>query len=64
MQSLTLNPQETATLLLLNVAVLEIIEGNTTDDVIDELKFLQPELEHILYKEESPIQHASQSNAV
>lgn len=60
MQSLTLNPQDIATLLLLNVAVLDIIEGNTTEDIIEELKLLQPELEGILYKEESPIQHTNQ----
>lgn len=55
MQSLILNPQDTATLLLLNVAVLNVIEGKMTEDVIEELKALQAELEQILYKDESPV---------
>lgn len=55
MQSLILSPQDIATLLLLNVAVLNVIEGNMSEDVIDELKTLQSELEQILYKDESPI---------
>ena len=55
MQSLILSPQDIATLLLLNVAVLNVIEGDRSEDVIDELKPLQSELEQILYKDESPV---------
>lgn len=55
MQSLILSPHDTATLLLLNVAVLNVIEGDMLEDVIDELKTLQSELERILYKDESPV---------
>lgn len=55
MQNLILNPQDVATLLLLNVAVLNVIEGKMTEDVINELKTLQSELEQILYKDESPV---------
>ncbi len=55
MQNLILSPHDTATLLLLNVAVLNVIEGNRSKDVIDELKTLQSELERILYKDESPV---------
>ena len=55
MQNLILNPQDIATLLLLNVAVLNVIEGKMTEDVINELKTLQSELEQILYKDESPV---------
>lgn len=55
MQSLILSPQDIATLLLLNVAVLNVIEGDRSKDVIDELKTLQSELEQILYKDESPV---------
>lgn len=55
MQSLILNPHDTATLLLLNVAVLNVIEGDMSEDVIDELKTLQSELERILYKDEIPV---------
>lgn len=53
--NITLTPGEIATLLLLNSAVLDVIEGNTSEDTIDELKSPQPELECILYKEESPM---------
>lgn len=55
MQSLILSPHDTATLLLLNVAVLNVIEGDRSEDVIDELKTLQSELEQILYKDGSPV---------
>lgn len=55
MQSIILSPHDTATLLLLNVAVLNVIEGDRSKDVIDELKTLQSELERILYKDESPV---------
>lgn len=55
--NITLTPREIVTLLLLNSAVLDVIEGNTSEDTIDELKSLQPELECILYKEESPVYH-------
>lgn len=55
MQSLILSPQDIATLLLLNVAVLNVIEGDRSEDVIDELKTLQSELEQILYKDGSPV---------
>lgn len=55
MQNLILSPHDTATLLLLNVAVLNVIEGDRSKDVIDELKTLQSELERILYKDESPV---------
>lgn len=64
--NITLTPGEIATLLLLNTAVLDVIEGDTSEDTIDELKSLQPELECILYKEKSPMypslpQHDTQS---
>lgn len=55
MQNLILSPHDTATLLLLNVAVLNVIEGDRSKDVIDELKTLQSELERILYKDEIPV---------
>lgn len=55
MQSLILSPQDIATLLLLNVAVLNVIEGDKSEDVIDGLKTLQSELEQILYKDGSPV---------
>ena len=55
MQSLILSPQDIATLLLLNVAVLNVIEGDKSEDVIDELKTLQSEIEQILYKDGSPV---------
>lgn len=59
--NITLTPREIATLLLLNTAVLDVIEGDTSEDTIDELKSLQPKLECILYKEESPMyQHSPQ----
>ena len=66
MNNITLTHREIATLLLLNSAVLDVIEGDTSEDTIDELKSLQPELECILYKEESPMypslpQHDTQS---
>ena len=56
--NITLTPREIATLLLLNTAVLDVIEGDTSEDTIDELKSLQPELECILYKEKSPMYHS------
>lgn len=59
MNNITLTPREIATLLLLNTAVLDVIEGDTSEDTIDELKLLQPELECILYKEKSPMYHHS-----
>lgn len=55
--NITLTPREIATLLLLNTAVLDVIEGDTSEDTIDELKSLQPELECILYKKKSPMYH-------
>lgn len=55
MNTLTLTPHEIATLLLLNVAVQDVINDNVTSDTIDELKALQPALDGILFKEESPL---------
>lgn len=56
MYALTLNAAETATLLMLNAAVLDIISGDISEDTITELKATQADLEHILFKEEKPLQ--------
>lgn len=66
METVSLTPADIATLLLLNTAVLDVIEGNISNDTLEELKSLQPKLECILYKEESPMypslpQHDTQS---
>lgn len=55
MYALTLNAAETATLLMLNAAVLDVISGNISEDTITELKAIQADLEHILFKNESPL---------
>lgn len=55
MNTLTLSAEEIATLLLLNVAVQDVINGRVTPDTIEELKALQPELDGILFKEKSPL---------
>lgn len=55
MNTLTLSAAEIATLLLLNVAVQDVINGRVTSDTIEELKALQPELDSILFKEKSPL---------
>ncbi len=55
MKTLSLTPPEIATLLLLNVAVLDVINNRVTSDTIEELKALQPELDGILFKNESPL---------
>lgn len=55
MNTLTLSAAEIATLLLLNVAVQDVINGRVTPDTIEELKALQPELDCILFKEKSPL---------
>lgn len=60
MYTLTLNAAETATLLMLNAAVLNIISGNISEDTITELKATQADLEHILFKEEKPLHNQPQ----
>lgn len=55
MYTLTLDAAETATLLMLNAAVLDVISGNISEDTITELKATQADLEHILFKNESPL---------
>ncbi len=55
MNTLTLSAAEIATLLLLNAAVLDVISGNISEDTITELRATQAELEHILFKKESPL---------
>lgn len=55
MNTLTLSAAEIATLLLLNVAVQDVINGRVTPDTIEELEALQPELDGILFKEKSPL---------
>lgn len=55
MYTLTLNAAETATLLMLNAAVLDVISGDISEDTITELKATQADLEHILFKEENPL---------
>lgn len=55
MKMLCLTPAETATLLMLNAAVSDVISGDISEDIIEELKATQAELEHILFKEESPL---------
>lgn len=55
MNTLTLSAAEIATLLLLNVAVQDVINGRITPDTIEELKALQTELDGILFKEKSPL---------
>lgn len=55
MNILTLTAAETATLLMLNAAVLDVISGNISEDTITELKATQADLEHILFKNESPL---------
>lgn len=62
MYTLTLNAKETATLLLLNAAVLDVINGDISEDTITELKATQADLEHILFKEEKALAVADQSN--
>lgn len=48
-----------ATLLLLNTAVADVVEeGTVTPDILEELELLQPSLEQIIFKEESPLHHA------
>ena len=54
MYMLILNAAETATLLMLNAAVLDVINGDISEDTIEELKATQADLEHILFKEKSP----------
>lgn len=49
MNELTLSAAEIATLLMLDVAVLDVINGKITPDTIEELKALQPELDGILF---------------
>lgn len=53
--SLVLNATETAVLLLLNNAVLDVINGDISEDVISELKEIQPNLEDMLFKKEIPL---------
>lgn len=53
MYMLILNAAETATLLMLNAAVLDVINGDISEDTIEELKATQADLEHILFKEKS-----------
>lgn len=55
MSLLTLTSEEIATLLMLNVAVTDVTSGNITPDTLEELKDLQAELEHILFKNSSPL---------
>lgn len=55
MYTLTLNAKETATLLLLNTAVLDVINGDISEDTLTELKATQADLEHILFKEEKAL---------
>lgn len=55
MNILTFTAAETATLLMLNAAVLDVISGNISEDTITELKATQADLEHILFKNESPL---------
>lgn len=69
MYTLILNAAETATLLMLNAAVLDVINGDISEDTIEELKAIQADLEHILFKEESscnsqPKQHKSQPRPI
>lgn len=44
MYTLTLNAAETATLLMLNAAVLDIISGDISEDTITELKATHADL--------------------
>ena len=53
MYMLILNAAETATLLMLNAAVLDVINGDISEDTIEELKATQADLEHILFKEKA-----------
>lgn len=55
MPILSLNAAETATLLMVSAAVSDILTYGVTDDVMDELKAIQPDLDSILYKDESPL---------
>ncbi len=54
MQTIMLSSADIATLLLLNTAVIDVIEGDISEDTIEELKALQPELEGILFQEKEP----------
>lgn len=60
MFSLTLNATETASLLLLNGAVLDVINGTISSDTIEELKSSQADLEKILFKKEKLSPNLSQ----
>lgn len=62
--SLVLNATETAVLLLLNNVVLDVIDGNTSSDVIDELKAIQPNLEQILFEKEIPLTQQTTNHAM
>jgi hypothetical protein len=55
MNTFTLTAAEVATLLMLSVAVQDVVNGTITPETIEEFKALQPELDNILYKEESPL---------
>lgn len=55
MFSLTLNATEAASLLLLNGAVLDVINGTISSDTIEELKSTQADLEKILFKKEKTL---------
>ncbi len=49
MKQIILTPKEIASLLLLNTAVLDVLNGDRSDDVMEELKATQAELNHFLF---------------
>lgn len=51
MQPITLNEVQTASLLLLSTAISNILTDGINDDIIEELKTLEVDLENILFKE-------------
>lgn len=59
MSELTLSAAEVASLLMLDVAILEVIEGTYTPDTIEELKALHADLNGILFKKESSLNYTA-----
>lgn len=51
MQPITLNEVQTVSLLLLSTAISNILTDGINDDIIEELKTLEVDLENILFKE-------------
>ena len=59
MKQIILTPKEIASLLLLNTAVLDVLNADRSDDVMEELKATQAELNHFLFVLEKPLYRAT-----